>query len=218
MISHDFGSISSIAGQKPRPAFELLLGGLTFDLVITAVGQGHMHGQYFNARETADSGYLNSTCAFVLVPGPHLAGAEGTLLIVRAQWALGAKLASAVDDIAGVGWRPSATVRSAAAFVAATEAWGRGGPVPSPGLITFQPVFDNALQSAGLAHFTGQEVRMEPDLAGAGEHAVRLGQQIAHMLIHRGALNAPEQFTGPAGETIRLEPSANGRVVRVWPG
>lgn len=218
MISHDFGSISTIAGERPRPAFELLLGGLTFDLFVMSLEPGHMHRQYVNARDTADAGCMSSTCAVVLVPGPHLAGAEGTLLIVRALWALGAKLAGAVGAIAGFGWRPSATVRSAAAFVAATEAWERNGSVPSPGLITFKPVLDNALQSAGLAHFTGQEVRMEPALAGDGEPAVRLGQQIAQMLIHRGVLSAPELFTGPAGETIRLEPSANGRVVRVWPG
>lgn len=201
-----------------RPAFELVLDGFTFDLFFDPVTPGHMYSRYGNAQDSAAAGFMSSGCALVLVPGPHLAGSEGMLLIVRTQWALAARLAAQLPQIAGAGWPPSANVLGAEPFIAAAEGWAQGGPMPLAGLITFHPVLGNALHSAGLAHFTSQEVRLEPELAALGDDATRLGQQIAQMLMHRGPLREAEQFTSPGGEIIRLEPSVNGRFVRVWAG
>ena len=76
----------------------------------------------------------------------------------------------------------------------------------------------SALQSMGLAYFTGQELRLEADLAMDADSSTRLGLRIAEMLAHRGPLEQVELFAGPDGGTVRLEPSGNGRFVRVWPG
>lgn len=199
------------------PDFELLLDGLTFDaFVYSPPVRG---GPVYPAQQDVISpGELASRCAMLVVPGPHLTGAPRALPVLRGQWRLGARLCEALPQIAIAGWPPSGTLLEADVFAASAGSWKAGTTLPAAGMITLRGAFGNALQSAGLAYFTGQELRVEAGLAADNHRASRLALRIAEMLVHRGPLLESEQFAGPDGGTLRLEPSANGRFVRVWEG
>ena len=47
--------------------------------------------------------------------------------------------------------------------------------------------------------------------------AVRLAVRLVNLLVGTGKLADTQRITAPDGGTLRLEPSANGRFVRVFP-
>ncbi|MFN4112438.1 MAG: hypothetical protein ACK4GD_00690 [Sphingomonadaceae bacterium] len=218
LLSHDFGLVSSISGPAGplRASFELVLDGLTFEVFQVSPRPGFRFPDYDFSEESnlPETGSM----ALVLVPGPHLSGAPRSLPVVRGQFLLGARLIDVLPQIAAAGWPPGEALLAGGRFSAQANAWARGGALPSTGLISIRSAMGGALQSAGLAYFTGQELRIEPDLARERDRAIRLALRLAESLLHRGPLREPEIFGDPAGGTIRLEPSRNGRFIRVWPG
>lgn len=212
------GSHALVSGASGHPeaahlraCFELVLDGLTFDVVEIAAGQP-APDYMTRLVELAEADSL------VLLPGPHLAPAAHSLPVVRGQWRVAARLCDMMAEVAAVGWAPSRTALPAGAFRQTADAWTSKGVFPPQGLVTFVPALGNACQSRGLAHFTGQELRIEPELAHDRDRAIRLGLRLAETLLHRGPLTEPEQFSDPAGGAVRLEPSPNRRFVRVWRG
>lgn len=217
LLSNDFslaGPAVAADPDRPAPFCELLLDGMTYDLMLVARGAGRRLPDYRPALDKAAA----QGPALVLVPGPHLATAAGSPSVVRAQWQLGTRLCSLLERVMAVGWPPAGAVLTPGSFDGLAEGWAGSGQFPSHGLIAFRPVLGQGLHSSGLAWFTGQELRLEPDLVQDHDQAVRLGLRLAEILIHRGRLTEMEQFAHPAGGTIRLKPSPNGRFVRVWPG
>jgi hypothetical protein len=89
---------------------------------------------------------------------------------------------------------------------------------PALGLTALAEVGDGGLHSEGLAFFTGQELRIEPELAGDKAAAARLAVRLINELVERGRIDQPERIAGPQGEPLKLAPSENGRFVRVWSG
>ena len=213
LVSHVLADSAATGtdAASSQSCYELVLDGLTFE--VFQVGPGQRTPDYMT-REID----IAAAEALVLLPGPHLASAGSTLPVVRGQWQLAHRLCALMPAVAAVGWAPSRTLLAAATFRQMSEAWTSQIVFPPQGLVTFGPALGNALQSRGLAHFTDQELRIEPELAGDRDHAVRLGLRLAETLLHRGALTETEQFGDPAGGTIRLEPSANHKFVRVWRG
>lgn len=195
--------------SEPRPSHELVLDGLTFEAFPLASTQ---RAPDYTVRPFD----LPVGESLVLLPGPHLASVTRTLPVVRRQWSLAARLCDLMRGVAGIGWAPSRTLMPIDSFRQMVGAWRGQQVFPPLGVVTFGPALGNALQSRGLAYFTGQELRIEPELAGDRDHAVRLGLRLAETLVHRGPLTEPEQFGDPAGGAIRLEPSANHKYVRVW--
>ncbi|WP_324260702.1 hypothetical protein U4960_11100 [Altererythrobacter sp. H2] len=216
LLSHDFGPVTGISDQSGelRPAFELLLDGLTYDACLTHVKRTK-GGPVYESRPDILPRDM-SAVALRLVPGPHLDGAPHSLPVVRGQFRLAMRLCTVLPGVLAAGWGPSASLVSREAFCALVAGWEKGGPIPSPGLVTFRSAMGHALQSRGLAFFTGQELRIEADLVTDPGYAARLGLRLAEMLIHRGRVFEAELFTGPSGEQVRIEPSANGRFVRAW--
>ena len=96
--------------------------------------------------------------------------------------------------------------------------WIEGGVFPGLGLAALVPTPDGGMHSQGLALFTGQELRLEPDLASDRATGAKIGLRLMHWLVEHGRLEAPERIPGPDGEPLRMEPSSNGRFVRVWRG
>jgi hypothetical protein len=103
-------------------------------------------------------------------------------------------------------------------FCSVIDEWTAGGAFPALALTAFRPTIDEGLQSVGLSFLTGQEVRLEPALVTDRTAATRLGVRLVNLLVGVGRLDAPELITAPEGGRLRLEPSANGRFVRVFPG
>lgn len=209
--------IAAEAAGSERLLAELVLGGLTFEAFVLGLN-GSAGGPIY--RPLADLRFgtsVDARLALILRPGVHLAAVRSALPVVRGQWQLAARLCALLPHVRAVGWPASETLLPPDRFAAASAAWQAGGGLPCPGLLTLRPSLGGALQSAGLALFTGQELRLESDLAQDPAQGSRLGLRIAETLIHRGPLEQPEEFIAPSGASIRLEPSANGRFVRAWP-
>ena len=96
--------------------------------------------------------------------------------------------------------------------------WIEGGVFPGLGLAALTPMPDGGMQSQGLALFTGQELRLEPELAADRTAGAKVALRLMHWLVEHGRLEAKETLPGPDGRPLHLEPSANGRFVRVWRG
>lgn len=194
---------------------ELLINGLAFDL--SGLGGGHP-AEAFAVRHTfgiedAQPGELETVA---LGAGPHLAGGEAMLPIVRSQLALALQLAQ-LPGLVAVGWAPARTRMAGDYFAAIVSAWLEGGAFPALGLTALVPSLDGGLQSEGLTFFTRQELRIEPDLAEDRVHATKLAVRLINQLVGQEAVDRRFEFIGPDGALLLLEPSANGRFVRVRP-
>jgi len=193
---------------------ELLFNGLTFDLRGLAPGNGEilaLHSHQFDLPPRFNP-FRHSI--LTLTPGPHLLGGAAMLPVVRSQAWLAAQLCE-LPGAEAVGWLPSRTLSGAGHFRRSVTAWLEGGAFPGFGLTALLTVPDGGMQSEGLAFFIGQELRIEPDLAADAPAAARIALRLIHELIERGPVEERERATGPAGESLRLDPSPNKRFVRV---
>lgn len=197
---------------------ELLLDGMTFDLSGLAPGPTLPLPEFVHRFDCPADMLENRKVALRLVPGPHLAAGARSIPVARTMMRLAALLAGELSGLQAIGWGPSAALIGPGYFAATVEAWLAGGPFPALGLTAFQATADEGLQSVGLAFFTGQEVRLEPELVQDRTEATRLGVRLVNLLIGTGRLASPERITGPDGNPLRLEPSADGRCVRVLAG
>jgi hypothetical protein len=197
---------------------ELLIDGITFDLTGLAPGDQIEDAQYTFRFDCPPDLLETRHEALRVAPGPHIADGAGMLPIVRGHAALGALLAGVLDRVSAVGWAPAASLMGVGYFRSVIDAWLGGGPFPALALTAFRPTIDDGLQSVGLAYLTGQEVRLEPPLVADRTAATRLGVRLVNLLVSAGRLEKPDLVTGPDGATLRLEPSPNGRFVRVFPG
>ncbi len=213
---------------------ELLGGGMTFELTGLAPGPASVqppNAHYLGLDPAIGAAPLD---AVALHPGPHLAGGEGLLPVVRMTAAIGAALA-ALPGVQAVCWHAARSWVGAPYFVHAIEEWLGGGAFPALGLTSLVRGDDGSFTSEGLALLIGQEVRVEPGTArksarrqgdgggnaGAGGSAggeaasARLALRAIHSLVLSGAIHIPTRLTGPEGEQLAAEPSADLRLVRV---
>ncbi|HYD25521.1 MAG TPA: hypothetical protein VEB68_12055 [Croceibacterium sp.] len=196
---------------------ELLANGLTFDLAGLGPGQpaplpprAHRYG----LPADFDPGLYE---AITVRPGPHLASGATMLPVVRSLAWLAARLAS-LPGVKAVVWHPARCLSSPEQFADAVLRWVEGGVFPAFSLAALAPMPDGGLHSEGLALFTGQELRLEPEVAPDRAAAGKIGLRLLHWLVEHGALTEPERLSDPDGAPLRLEPSANQRFVRVWRG
>ena len=96
--------------------------------------------------------------------------------------------------------------------------WIDGGVFPGLGLTALAVSPDGGMQSEGLSLFAGQELRIEPELIADMAAGAKIGVRLIDYMVERGRIDAPQKVTGPDGQPLRLEPSANGRFIRVWRG
>lgn len=196
---------------------ELLISGMTFDLV------GLAPGQTINIPEIRHwvdlpEGTINTPFeALCLMPGPHVAGGANTIPVVRTLFALVAKLAAELQPhLRMICWPPAALAARPEFFRAHAESWTDGGSFPSRLLAGYKQMSDGALQSEGLAFFTGQEIRIEPQSVGDISIATQLAGRLVQQLAQHGPLTQSEEVVAPDGGQMRLVPSGNGKFVRVW--
>ena len=195
----------------------MLANGLTFDIVGLAPGPPeelppgvHRYAVGPDAEEAAWE-------ALTVRPGPHLTGGHAMAPVVRTLAWLGASLAI-IDGTEAVAWHPARSWCAPGYFRDGVLRWIDGGVFPSLGLTAIALAPDGGMQSEGLSLFTGQELRIEPELADDKAAAAKIGVRLIDLLVTEGRVDRPRRITGADGAPLRLEPSANGRFVRVWPG
>ena len=140
-----------------------------------------------------------------LALGPHLAGAEGLLPVVRAAAGLATALA-ALPGILAVGWRPARALSGTAHFTSSVGSWLAGGAFPALGLTALHRSPDGAMTSEGLALLIGQELRLEPAAGSQPADDARLAVRLIDRLIVIGPISASVTVEPIAGLKIMLEP------------
>jgi hypothetical protein len=138
------------------------------------------------------------------------------LPVVRGQAWLATRLC-ALPGVMAVGWAPARSLSSVSHFTVSVSRWLEGGVFPGLGLTALAEDRGGGMQSEGLAFFTGQELRIDPQLAGDKAVAARLALRLINELVGRGRLERVEQLKGPAGEALRIVPSEDGRLLHVGP-
>lgn len=194
---------------------ELLANGLTFDLNGLAPDPpGEAARCVHRYGFPADPG-LDLAEAITLRPGAHLAGGGNLMPVVRSMAAIAAALAH-LPGVTGVVWHPARCVMEPAYFARIVAGWLGGGPFPALGLTALVREQDGGIRSDGLAFFTGQELRIEPIFASNPAQVGKIAVRLIHSLVDMPPITAACDFSGPGGESLRAEPSANGRLIKIW--
>lgn len=194
---------------------ELLASGLTFDLGGLAPAQAATlppHPYHFGFSEQLA---LDNCEAISLIPGGHLSGGEALMPVVRTMMGLGAQLA-ALPGLCAVVWHASGSVMEPGLFIRLIDGWLAGGAFPALGLTALARDPDDGVRSVGLGFFIGQELRIEPFQGEVMPGAARLALRLVHALVENGPVLAPLDMRGEEGQALLVEPSANGRFIRVW--
>jgi hypothetical protein len=196
---------------------ELLAHGLTFDLSGLTPGPPAESPPCVHGYGLAANSEASGLEAVTLCLGPHLAGGHALPPVVRSLASLAAAL-SAIEGVQAVAWHPARSWCGARYFREGVLRWVEGGVFPGLGLTALAVTPDGGMQSEGLALFAGQDRRIEPELMLDKAAAAKIGVRRIDYLVVAGPIEAPQRLAGPDGQPLRLEPSANGRFVRVWRG
>lgn len=202
--------------HRPAPQaqwLELLTTGLTFDLRGLAPGAAAGHTGFVHRYGLRDDAAEGDAEALTIAPGPHLAGGEGLLPVVRAAAGLALALAALPGAVA-IGWRPARALSGAAHFRASVGAWLAGGAFPALGLTALERAPDGAMTSEGLAALIGQELWLEPAAGSAPADDARLAVRLIDRLIATGAIRQTMTVEPIAGHRLTLEPDVAARLVR----
>lgn len=197
---------------------ELLRDGLTFDCSGLAPGPAATLPSVNQWLGVAEHQRPDRLRCVGLSLGPHLRAGQASPSILRSLLELARDMADGFSDCRGLCWVASGTVIDPAAFADLLNHWRASGSFPVQLVASLKDGLAGGVESRGMAYFTGQELRLEPGAAPDQEQSAALALRLASQLIHRGRLDAPEQAMSPHGTPLRLEPSPNGRFVRVWAG
>lgn len=197
---------------------ELLSEGLTFDLSGLKPGP-HADIPPIEHRFDFDQALTSKLDHAVNIrPGAHILEAAGTVPVLKGLLRIARDLIQHFEQVEAVVWPYSESVIGRRFFESTVTAYLEGGAFPALGLVAFHETVDGGLQSIGLSHVTGQELRVEPELVSDKLLATRLAVRLINQLVLTGALQRAEEVVAPDGRAIRLEPSNNGRFVRVRSG
>ena len=192
---------------------EALVTGLSFDIVglspakpVPAPGIAHHIG--------VEEATLSGLEAIAVRPGPHLAGGENMLPVVRAALGLAKALAGKTRAEAIV-WLPARSAMRPRLFATTVDEWLSGGAFPGIGLTALMPDAEGGVTSEGLAFFIGQEIAIAPAAGISAADNAKLAARLIHELVDRGPLSTATRLSGISGEPLLAEPSADGRTVLI---
>lgn len=202
--------------MRPDPSAgwaELLRDGLTFDIAGLAGASSAALPETRHRYGIAPGFAIESLEAVSLTPGPHLAGAEHLLPVVRVATALVLELA-ALPGLAAISWLPAANLLSPESFARSARGWVEGGPFAAFALASLTKLPGGIIASQGLRFLIGQEFRLEP---GAGGQAPEISTAIRLLdwLVAHGRVDAPRDVALAGVGPVHLAPdSQKGLVAR----
>ena len=213
-------TISHAAGQQAGSGcwVELLVDGMTFDLLGLAPGAPVDPGGFRAFYDPPDAAQRDGAEALLLRPGPHLAGGARTVPVLRGIAGLAAGLAQALDGVIALSWQPAESLVGAGFFRSTVDAWLQGGPFPALGMTSLLADGEGGMVSLGLEFIAGQELRLEPALCAQQAATAQLAVRLVNQLVAHGKLERAQSITAHDGTVLRLVPSADGRYVLVRRG
>jgi len=197
-ISHD-------PGGEPE-WLELLASGLTFDLSGLVPGPGESPPPRVTSIGLDLDDRAENLTAIRLLPGPHLAGGEAVLPIVRVHLALAATL-SGLPHVAAVAWHPARTWIEPDYFGRIVGAWLDGGVFPALGLTALLAAQDGGLQTEGLNFFVGRELRVPVGLVASEAETAKLAMRLIHHIVEAGKEAATGSYVTEQGLELEVRES-----------
>lgn len=213
-ISHDPASGAAGRGDAAH-WLEVLIDGLTFDVLGLAPGPSLAAPATRHRFGVPREMQIAEMEAVGVTPGPHLAGAGGSLPVVRTLLRLGAELARQLGGAQAALWQPAGSVMGRELFVEAIDRWTGNDVFPALGLVGVAPDGEGRLASDGLAFFTGQELLLDVRLCADWVQATRLLLRLVDRLVGAPPLAAAETVALSTGDRLLLEP--RGRIIGVTP-
>ena len=179
--------VAQLQGAAPTAVWvELLSSGLTFDLTGLDPGLKIPLPPCRSASAPPRSD-LDIVDAITIVPGPHLSGGRGMAPVLRTLAYVAASL-SELANVEAVAWHAAQCWCEPAAFRKGVFNWMQGGVFPGLMLTSLSIALDKGMHSTGLALFTGQELRIEPELAADPTAATKLALRLFDYLADRGRI------------------------------
>lgn len=209
-------TISHLPPGEPHWA-ELLRNGLTFDLCGLAPGAASPlppAGAEGYVRAGLANGVPDQAAeVLVLHAGPHLAGAESLLPVVRTAVEI---MLALLDDAVAVAWLPARTLVSPRLFADAVKPWLAGGAFPAIALAGL--VRDEGqVRSTGLTFFVGQDFALSGrDGAPAGEAEGRAALRLVDWIVAHGPVREACQVDLAGGGSLWLEPQDSCTILGQW--
>lgn len=203
------------AGARDEVWLELLRDGLTFDLSGLAPGPCPSAPPIVHRFDFAPDHAEPELEALLVLPGPHLAGGERSVPVMKTMLGLARDLTQHFPDLVAVHWAPAHSAIGRRFFESVITAWLDGGAFPALGLTAFEETADGSLQSVGLDVWIGQELRIEPPLTGDRVAATRLGVRLINQLVIVGGLDESERIIAPDGTRLVMQTSRNSQYIRV---
>lgn len=196
--------------QAVHGSVELLRDGLTFDL--TGLAPGPSCAVPPVSHRVALPGEFNCDeldAAWFMV-GPHLAGAESLLPVLRVAAAILRQLTS-LTGLQAVVWRPARIAMSPAWFAEAVGVWLAGGPFPALAL-TALARSQNGIESEGLAFLTGQEFMLHAGAGGPNREHSRIAVRLTDWLVAHGRVDSPREVVLSGVGAVWIEPEGQNRL------
>lgn len=198
------------AAQAPQGCAELLRDGLTFDMAgLAPAASCEVPAVVHRVALPADFNLDALEAAWFMV-GPHLAGAESLLPVLRVAAAILRHLTS-LEGLQAIVWRPARIVMSPAWFAEAVGVWLAGGPFPALAL-TALARSQNGIESEGLAFLTGQEFMLHAGSGGPNREDSRIAVRLTDWLVAHGRVEAPREVMLAGIGAVWIEPDGSNRL------
>ncbi|MBV7267206.1 hypothetical protein [Erythrobacter ani] len=189
---------------------------MTFELEGLAPGRASMLPEIKYRFDTEQLSTPRRLEGVHLLPSQHMGTGAGVVPVLRSMVEIARDAVHSFDHLEAVLWEPAQSLIGRRFFESVATAWIDGGAFPALGLTAFRETSDGALESVGLKHWTGQELRIEPPISNDRVAATRLGVRIINHLVIVGGLSESERITAPDNSRLVLKPSRNAKFVRVW--
>lgn len=190
---------------------EILRDGLTFDVRGLAGGPAQVLPSV-KAGVGISPSEVDGFCALALAPGPHLAGAQRLLPVIRVAANLLLDLAR-IGPAKAIAWLPAQLLIRVDLFERAVRPWLDGGPFPAPAFVALHADIAGGLRSAGLNFFIEQEFLLQ---SGAPENAGQLPRvaiRLIDWLVAHGPISSPTEAVLAGTGAVFLEVEAGGRIL-----
>lgn len=190
---------------------EILASGMAFDVTGLAPGEpaaSPSARHFFGLPDKADTFPFE---AIRIAPGDHVAAGGSMIPLVRVMMALALGMAG-LPGLRAVCWHPVSSWMDAGYFARVMRTWLAGGAFPALGLAAMIRGEDGEIESRGLRFFIGQELRVQARGGETDAETVKLAVRAADLLVRAGRLERAQELTGPGGEPLFAEPSADGRL------
>lgn len=210
-----------LSGGEPGSAVtdvEVLRDGMTYDVCGLAPGEPMPLASIAHRFDSDLAPDVAALEAVGIQPGPHLEAGARSLPVIRTMMGIVADLAPYLPGLAGIAWPPARTLVGPGLFVSSMSSWLAGGAFPALGLTALSDDPEGGMRTEGLAWFIGQELLIAADIAKDRVAAARLAIRLVNQLVLQGRVTASEAIVGPDGGRLALDPSRDGKTVRVRRG